>query len=296
MDTQIIRDFITLTKYKNYSLAAEECYITQSTLSKRIKRLEHQLGVPLFERTTKSVELSEYGEVFKPYAEKMLSLENECLHELHSKLPKKQNTLIIGAIPSLAKYHLTDLITKFILHSKVDVHVITEPSEKLELSLKEGRCDAAFIRDVYDPTQIFNKQQITTDQLMAVVPNSHRYANKAQITIKELQNEHFVLLPEGSRPYNTVIDLCTENNFSPKIVFTDSKISNIIDFVSNGLGISLLMNKNITEVYKETVTVIPLSPAISQSVDLCMVKSQEKSLAQQKLLSFVKKSDFTNRS
>lgn len=296
MDTQIIRDFITLTKYKNYSLAAEECYITQSTLSKRIKRLEHQLGVPLFERTTKSVELSEYGEVFKPYAEKMLSLENECLHELHSMLPKKQNTLIIGAIPSLAKYHLTDLITKFILYSMVDVYVITEPSEKLELSLKEGRCDAAFIRDVYDPTQIFNKQQITTDQLMAVVPNSHRYANKAQITIKELQNEHFVLLPEGSRPYNTVIDLCAENNFSPKIVFTDTKISNIIDFVSNGLGISLLMNKNITEGYKETVTVIPLSPAISQSVDLCMVKSQEKSLAQQKLLSFVKKSDCTNRS
>lgn len=295
MDTQIISDFITLTKYKNYSLAAEECYISQSTLSKRIKRLEHQLGVPLFERTTKSVELSEYGEVFKPYAEKMLSLENECFQELHSMLPKNQNTLIIGAIPSLAKYHLTDLITKFILQSKVDVHVITDPSEKLELSLKEGRCDAAFIRDVYDPTQIFNKQQITTDQLMAVVPNSHRYANKAQITIKELQNEHFVLLPEGSRPYNTVIDLCAENNFSPKIVFTDSKISNIIDFVSNGLGISLLMNKNITEGYKETVTVIPLSPTISQSVDLCMVKSQEKSLAQQKLLSFVKKFDCTNR-
>nr|WP_216691268.1 LysR family transcriptional regulator [Enterococcus innesii] len=131
MDTQIISDFITLTKYKNYSLAAEECYISQSTLSKRIKRLEHQLGVPLFERTTKSVELSEYGEVFKPYAEKMLSLENECFQELHSMLPKNQNTLIIGAIPSLAKYHLTDLITKFILQSKVDVHVITDPLKNL---------------------------------------------------------------------------------------------------------------------------------------------------------------------
>lgn len=288
MDTELLNDFMILAKYKNYSVAAEECYISQSTLSKRIKRLERQLGVVLFERTTKSVELNEYGKTFKAYAEKMLALETECFQALQSMLPADQNSLTIGAIPSLAKYHLTDLISKFISQSGVHVQVITAPSEKLEILLKDGSCDAAFIRQVQDPDQVFTKQQITTDQLMAVLPNNHFLADRTQLKIKELKEEGFVLLPEGSRPYNTVVNLCKKNGFSPRVVFTDSKISNIIDFVSNGLGVALLMNKNITEGYKETITVIPLSPAITQSVDLCMLKSQKKSPAQKMLLSFVK--------
>lgn len=287
MDTDLLENFIVLAQYRNFSEAAEQLFISQSTLSKRIKRLEEQMGLPLVTRTTKHVELNEYGETLLTYAKKMLALEAECHQALQAKLPDGSNKLVIGAIPSLANYQLTQLISSFMAVNHLDIQVITAPSEDLEQMLHDQRCDAAFIRQVYDPENLLIKRPILSDQLVAVVPVQHPLAQKQTLEIKALKKEAFVFQPKGSRPYNMCVYLCKKNGFSPNVIFMDAHISNIIDFVSKGLGISLLMEKTTTDMQTDQVKIIPITPAVEQTVALCLVKNQTLSYSQKALMSFV---------
>ncbi len=289
MDIELLQNFIILVKTKNFSVAAEECFISQSTLSKRIKKLEKELDIELFKRNTKNVELTPYGIILNEYADKIIKLEKDCLSEINALLPSNQNKLTIGAIPSLAKYHLTDLIKEFINQTKINCSIITSPSEKLEILLKEEKCDAAFIRHVQDPENIFYKKNIISDTLTAILPFNHRLADRQFIKISELKDENFVLLPEGSRPYNNCINLCKKNGFNPHVVFTDASITNILDFVGNGLGVSLLMSKNILDSTNKDIIAIPLIPAVEESLALCMLKDERKKPAIKALLNFIDK-------
>lgn len=286
METELLRDFLMLTEYRNYSAAADQLYISQSTLSKRIKRLEEQVGTPLFDRTTKTVELNEMGQTFQTYAKQMLDLESQCLATLHEMLPAASSRLVIGAIPSLAKYQLTDLISSFIKETKVNVQVVTAPSEKLEVMLQSEACDAAFIRQVQDPDNLFLKREITRNRLVVILPEDHELARFDQLEIKQLKKENFVLLPEGSRPYETCLYLCKKNGFAPNIVFTDAKVSNIIDFIQKGMGISLLMGKNILDHQSDGIKAIPVFPYVEQSVQLCLLRKKRTAL-QKRFLTFV---------
>ena len=68
MEIDYIREFITLAQVQNYMAAAEESYISQPSLTKHIKAIEMELGVSLFDRTTRKVHLNQFGRTFLPYA------------------------------------------------------------------------------------------------------------------------------------------------------------------------------------------------------------------------------------
>ena len=77
LNVRYLEEFLTLTEKKNFLEAAECLFISQSCLSKHIKKLETEIGVELFERTTRTVVLTEFGQMLLPYARKMVSLEYE---------------------------------------------------------------------------------------------------------------------------------------------------------------------------------------------------------------------------
>jgi LysR family transcriptional activator of glutamate synthase operon len=113
METEYLNNFAVLAKTGSFSEAANALFISQSTLSKRIFKLESILGVTLFNRTTKHVELNEFGKVYLKYAKQMLMLEEECLNEIKNMLPRGKKTLKIGSIPSMSNYGITELISEF---------------------------------------------------------------------------------------------------------------------------------------------------------------------------------------
>lgn len=75
MKIQSLREFLTLSRVKNFNVASEQLFLSQPTLSRHIKEIEEELGVPLFLRSTRQVELTEYGKYFLPYAKRIVSIE-----------------------------------------------------------------------------------------------------------------------------------------------------------------------------------------------------------------------------
>ncbi|WP_409307159.1 LysR family transcriptional regulator [Pectobacterium sp. B1J-3] len=110
MDSKWLGDFLCLSHSGTFSLAAHERHITQPALSRRIKTLEETLGVPLFDRTTTPVTLTRHGQLFEPYARRILATLAEAQRELMELSPASDNTIVMVSLHSLSINVLPDMI------------------------------------------------------------------------------------------------------------------------------------------------------------------------------------------
>ena len=111
MDIESIKTFMVLAHTKNYTRAANQLFVAQSTVTNRIHELERELGFSLFKRTNRSVELTPEGEKFRVYGEKVIELTDTSLAEL-SSVQKYDHYLRIGCADSIYEGHLANLILK----------------------------------------------------------------------------------------------------------------------------------------------------------------------------------------
>lgn len=125
MDIESLKTFLVLSETKNFTRTANQIFVAQSTITNRISELEKELGVSLFVRNNRSVDLTPEGEHFRIYAEKVVELTDSSLTEI-SSLHKYDNQLRIGAADSIYESHLADTILK---------HQQTNPQDSLRMTI-----------------------------------------------------------------------------------------------------------------------------------------------------------------
>lgn len=139
-EPELLKTFITVVETGGFSKAAERLNSTQSTVSYQIKRLETQAGRTFINRTTRSVSLTEDGEVFKGYAEKFLRLVDDA--KQHFGAPKLEGTVRFGASDDFATYCLPELLARFRrIHPEVTLSVEIGISRNLVDRLHDGDFD-----------------------------------------------------------------------------------------------------------------------------------------------------------
>jgi DNA-binding transcriptional LysR family regulator len=132
MEINYFREFVVLAQTGNFMEAAEQLYSSQSTLSKHIKNLEKELGVSLFDRTTRKVVLSKYGQILLPYAQQITELQDKYTAILQSSLETDRDILTVGSIRALAQYRITDVLVNFKQsHPKTIVNILQLSSRDL---------------------------------------------------------------------------------------------------------------------------------------------------------------------
>lgn len=160
MNTEELRTFIFLSKVKNFTLAAEQLFIAQSTVTNRICELEKEVGKKLFTRGAKNVTLTEAGEVFLRYAERILELESTSIEEMNA-LSSHSRKFSIGAINATYEVYVKPLVDECLKDNTVtSVKVVLGHSLDLLQQLQDNMLDAVFsaiplkragyVCDVYD--------------------------------------------------------------------------------------------------------------------------------------------------
>jgi len=112
MEINYLKEFVVLAQTGNFLEAADTLYSSQSTLSKHIKSMESELGVPLFDRTTRKVRISKYGQLLLPYAKQIIELHDEYTAILQTSLETDREILTVGSIHILAQYKITDIFAE----------------------------------------------------------------------------------------------------------------------------------------------------------------------------------------
>ena len=277
MNIESLKYFLSVEKYNSFSLAAEELCISQSSLSKHIKKLEVELNCVLFERCTRHINLTDAGITLKKYALNIVNNYDELLIDMNkftSSFPK----LSIGYIPVINQYNIANLIGRF--NSKVtDLQLIFhegEHSEILNLLLSQ-KIDFAFLRsDTLDYSNL-DITQLAQDELVLIVPKTHPLSKKKYVSISELSNENFISLGKNSGVYDFFVSQCKKFSFEPNVVCFNSRIENILGLVVAGMGISPLMRKTVECFDKTNISIVLIKEKISSN--LCLVHLKNKKLS-----------------
>ena len=236
MDLEHLYEFAVLAESKNFSEAAEKLFISQSALSKHIKSLEQELGVPLFNRENRSATLNEYGQLLLPHALKISEIRYACLTDFHNKLNN-----INGAINICFEYPIFNLLASFEKENpNITIHVRHVPPHEMVEQLRSGKCELAFLYEKEEQknlTSVFYRQ----DSLVAVLPNSHPLANQTSISLEQLKGENFIMLSQRAKEYAIAIEACQKAGFEPKIALSGCIGRDVVRFVKEEVGVSIMI-------------------------------------------------------
>ncbi|MBR1829870.1 MAG: LysR family transcriptional regulator [Atopobiaceae bacterium] len=294
MDTDRCHEFVVLAQTCNYLQAADQLFISQSSLSKHIKALERELGVELFNRTTRRVQLTEHGRVFLPFARKIASTGHDALVALENASDNQRRVLDIGAIPVMVPYGITRLLHDFESnHPNVRLRITEGEADYLRDRLRKGTLDLAFIRewdgDVGNDTgdEEFATIEYAEDHLAAVLPANHPLAARPTLRLSELANEEFLLLPQGTVMNALVTDACAVEGFVPEVRYRGTRAENIIDLVARGMGVSLLMRTPAAYLTRSAVSIVDLEQPIVTKIMLYRMRDRELSSEAMEFLAYL---------
>lgn len=289
MNIESLKYFLSVEKYNSFSLAAEELCISQSSLSKHIKKLETELNCVLFERCTRHVNLTDAGITLKKYALTIVTNYDGLLIDINkftSSCPK----LSIGYIPVINQYNIANLIGNFknkVTDLQLNFHE-GEHADILNLLLSQ-KIDFAFLRS---DTLNYSNLDITPlaqDELVLIVSKSHPLSKKKYVSISELSNEYFISLGRNSGVYDFFVSECNKASFEPNVVCFNSRIENIIGLVSAGMGISPLMRKTVECFDKKDISIVLLKEKIHSNLCLVHLKSKKLSKVENDFKTFLLK-------
>ncbi len=285
MDIDYIHEFVVLAGTGNYMEAADRLFLTQSSLTRHIQKLEADLGVTLFDRTTRRIELNQYGRLFLPYAEQIALLQKDYTTAFCNELNRERGTIRIGAIPVMAQYHITDILAHFQQENRNYMLDIQE-ADSLQLiqMLREERIDFAVIRESDDASSSFRKIPITQDTLAALMPKNHPLAGSEHIELKQLYRDSFLLLGRDTFMYSLCVRECRTAGFEPHIAFTSNRVDNIIGLVSKGMGVGLLTKRPVMSANHSDIAVVDVLPAITTTISLAYLPDKKLTAPQQQLV------------
>ncbi len=271
MDNTYLREFIDLAGTCNFQQSAENTHISSSSLSKHIAKLEEDLGVPLFDRSTRTVKLNEYGRILLSYATQMIDLEDECLDKLKNTLSVEQSVLRIGFLPMLGSFGILETISEFRKEYPDAECQITEGSQLTE-RLLDDQFDFIFADEWAPKDKRISQTLFLEDHLVAIFPEDHPMASRESVTIDELKDENILLQNESTGPLTLTskrfVSLCRQKDFEPNIVFTSRYISTIARMVEQNDGIAILYSSEIKGVNDFKYSVVDIDPLVSFEIYL----------------------------
>ena len=274
METDYLKGFLQIAKRGTYSEAARDLFISQSTLSKHILALEKEFGVLLFDRTTRTVKLTQVGKRMIPIAEKIVENCETISDMILEEKGQSKSELVIFSIPVTAQYGITEILSDFSkLNPDITLKIREHEGDEIPGLLADRKCDLAFQR-ISDEDGAIEKIHFFTDRLVAVLPKDHRLSDCQEINLAELANESFILLDERTKLYPLCLDACEKSGFSPNIAYLGHHCENILKLVSSGMGVSLLMKKQVSYEERSDFAVLDVSPPIFSTIYLTRRKSE----------------------
>lgn len=252
MEIESLKCFVVLSDKKKFTEAAYECNMTQSTLSKKIKKMENELGVQLFNRTMHETVLTEEGKKFYKYAKSILMMYDRALVEL------QPNTIRLGCMSVLSPYHIPKMLRDFSLsHQHLEFH-IKESSARYAIDHIDD-FDFILIRtDLLDKPSDYVICPLNDDELCVVVSILNPLSKQSEIYLSDIKDEAFIFPEKGSGGYEIFYDACKQAGFEPNIVVEMPHTSTMFSFVEENVGISLSFKKVYQEFENPKLKMIPL--------------------------------------
>jgi DNA-binding transcriptional LysR family regulator len=279
MEVRDLQVFISVAKHLNYTRAGEEVHLSQPSVSVRIKQLESQLGVKLFEQLGKKVALTEAGQLLVTYANRVIRAVEDARHAIEELQGLDRGSLRIGASTTPGMYVIPGTIARFKeLHPRIDVHLGIRDTREIEDGVIRNEFDFGFVGGhlVGDEVDVL---PWLTDELVLIVPPRHRLASKKIVKRDDLVKERFIGRESGSATRATVADRLKEWEIQLETVMEMENPESVKKAVQSGLGIAFISKFAVeTELKAKALAAIRI-PKLAISRELRIVYRKDKHLS-----------------
>jgi LysR family hydrogen peroxide-inducible transcriptional activator len=240
MNLRDLRYFLALAETRHFGRAAENCFVSQPTLSTQLKKLEDELGVTLFERAPRNILLTPAGEQILRHAKLALS-HVASMQEIakHTQDPESAS-IRLGIFPTLAPYLLPHVVPKLRKRfPNLELLLVEEKTETLVHQLRDGFIDAAILAEpVLDDH--FDNMHLFTEPFVLALPEKHPLSKQRTLGLMELEKQHLLLLEEGHCLRHQALEVCSLSGAGEKEGFRATSLETLRQMVAAGVGITLL--------------------------------------------------------
>jgi len=271
---------IEVAKYRHFTRAAEEFCVAQSSLSQQIIKLEDELGVKLFERTTRAVHPTPAGLEFIVHAQEILFKIETTLQCMRDHVGLRKGTINIGTITSLESINFVSIITSF--HNKYPglcLNIATNGSHRLIELLRNFEINIALLTPPSNtiPTDDIEFYPLGSDEFVLVTSADHHLAKREVINLEEVANESFIFPSPNESIYNIYFNACRDAGFTPNVVCQSSHCETSLSLVGVGMGITLFPLDMVLASKQSNIAIVRLTKPIIKHIALAVLKGPYRS-------------------
>ncbi len=238
MELYQLEYFLEAARQRNFTRAAAHLHLAQAALSEQMRKLEDELGAPLFNRGRRETVLTAAGEILRLHAEALLDRAEAAKRAVHDLIGLRGGRLAIGAIPSVSACLLPAAIAAFRkLHPLVELALFEGTSEAVAQWVESGRVEFGIVQ-LPTTSGSFDEHLLLTEPFVALVPKAHPAAKQRNLSLAKLADEPFVFYKGRAR--DTALAACRTAGFEPRIACESSELETIRSLVAAGLGIAIL--------------------------------------------------------
>jgi len=248
MELYQMKLFVDLANTGNFTKVAAENYVTQAAVTLQIRKLESELGIRLFHRTTRSVTLLEAGERLLPYAKEILAKTDEAISAVRDTRNEVSGLVRVAAVHSVGLYELPSYIKSYITkYPGVNLRVDYRTADEIYRALHDGEIDLGLVAYPTDMPRI-ECLPFSNDQLAVVCPKDHPLAKQKKIKLEDLEGQNFVQFSEDTPTRRATDAILADQGVSVNIRMECDNIEVLKQMVESGYGIALLPRQSLRPV------------------------------------------------
>ena len=241
MELRQLHYFMKVAQKEHVTQAAEELHVAQSAVSRQIHQLEQELGVDLFMQKGRNLQLTPVGHLFCKRVETLMKDLDKAVAEVHEFLDPERGEIRIGFPHSLGIHLIPSVVAEFRKrYPNVRFRFKQGMYPSLIKDVISAEVDLAFISPFPEGHEQVEGDVLLTEELYAILPQSHVLAEEESITLDQLKEDKFILFSKGYSLRPIVWQACLEAGFSPEIAFEGEETDTIRGLVGAGMGVSLL--------------------------------------------------------
>lgn len=240
MDLRQLEYFVAVAEERSFTRAAERTHVAQPGISAQIRRLERDLGLELFDRSNRTVSLTEAGAAALPFARAALRDAAAVRQAVDDVAGLLHGKLMIGTMTATRLPRLVGLLSEFHrAHPGIDVHMMVDSSDHLTAGVVDGSYDLVLAGVGRSLPSGVEGQVVAEEKVIALVPSDHELAGRATIKLDSLCRHDLVAMATGTGVRSAFDDAIAGSKVSPRVVMEAPTPDSVADLAAAGFGVGV---------------------------------------------------------
>lgn len=268
MELRQLRYLEAVTRHRHFTRAADELHVAQSALSQQVARLERELGMTLLQRTTRSVEMTDAGELVARRARAILAEADALRADVDALRGLTRGRVRIGALLFGGQLDIPVLLASFIdRYPDVDVGLREGTVQRMLEMLMTGSLDLTFALEPPAIPEGLERLPVSSEELAVAASPDHRLARRARLALTDLRDERLIMFERGASTRERVDAAFAAAGVAPHVALEANDLAFVRALVARGIGLAI-MPRSFADLPGPPIAVRPLTPRLRMPVAL----------------------------